>query len=375
MNMGERLKIAVVTAYQPNEYNEGGGPTGLLWEILDFLKKENDAKIDIIHNPLPQNRLLKIIRRNGIYFSKLGIDLKKYDYIIAYPDDMIFYIPKETWGKVIVLGPDSPSFRDARTCRMNRTCYSKVIKKIMTNISRYNEYRTLKNVYKYIVVGSTDEKYMRQNKFLINRKSLKDKIIFLRHPILQNVISDNYDDTLFTTKRFIFTITPEKHNKEFFDALFFELGKVEVDAGNEINIMLVGKRSEWMMKHFEKIRCCKPQYVPWVENYKDVCVYGRDVHCMPLLVGSGTKNRTLTALASCLEVITTPIGIENIHWKGVSGIYITSNPKQFVEYMLKVNNTKIMYEKEKFINERRKMIEKTQNEYSQTLKKVFVYEN
>lgn len=364
----KKIKMAVVTAYYPNPYNEGGGPTGLLWEMLDFLSKT--FEIEIFKVELPKNIIMKVVRRNGIYLSSFDKPLDKYDIVLTYPDDMIFYLPKKYWNKVIILGPDAPAFRDARYLRMKKTCFEKVIKYIMYNIALYNEYRALKYIKKYIVVGNTDARYMKRNNLL--NDELRNKIIYMRHPILNNVISDKIEIKKYKEKQFIFSITPKKHNEDFMYSLFDELRRYSCGDYKKINIKLIGDRSKWMYDILQDIPCCNVEYINWVDKYKDVCIPGRDVHCMSITAGSGTKNRTLTAIASGLEVITTPIGIENIPWGKRCGIYITNSPQKFAQYMIKINSNELQIDKSELIEERREIINKINCDYYRDMKKIFM---
>lgn len=118
------------------------------------------------------------------------------------------------------------------------------------------------------------------------------------------------------------------------------------------NIVIVGK-NKWISDLFGQIEVCNVNYIEWIEDYNEICVIGQDVHCLPLLVGAGTKNRTLTALSNGLEIISTPIGLENINIKGLTSTYMTKDPKKFVKYMYELNN-KIFEEVdiEKLIKER-----------------------
>lgn len=57
------------------------------------------------------------------------------------------------------------------------------------------------------------------------------------------------------------------------------------------------------------------------------------IYCLPIVTGAGTKNRTLTAIANGLEVITIPMGIENIMYKELEGVYIALRVRQFAKKM------------------------------------------
>lgn len=363
-------KILVISAYQPNAKNEGGGPTGLLWEIIDYLTNELKIKVDTEVYPMSTSKLIRVINRNGFYLGRHKRITQSYSNIIVYPEQMLFFLQKEDWKRTIVLGPDSPSLRDARVYRTKKSCVGRLIKLLMIKIARYNEYIALKNVFKYIVVGSTDKKYMHANKYLLCNNKLKEKILFLRHPMLSNVINMNIPSKI-KHKRFVFSITPQQENQSFINALINELKVLEIIQENNMEIILVGKSSEWMKRLFGKLKKCKVNYYSWIDNYEDLCLFGVDVHCLPILSGSGTKNRTLTALGSYLLVISTPIGIENIPRRGEQGVFVTSSPIEFAQIMVNLNDNKIEINNDRLIDSRKKLIRRIFDEYEGKMKKIF----
>lgn len=360
-----KKQMLLITAYRPNAKNIGG-PTGLIWEIIQYLKRKN-IEIDIEVKEISNNRFIRVLRRNGFYcFKHEGIS-DKYDYVMVYPDDLLFFLRKDDWKRVIVLGPDSPAFRDARVLRTKKNIVSRWIKYIMLLRSKYNEYRALSCVINYIVVGNTDARYMKMNILIKNNYNKKSKIIFLRHPVLSKVIGINKKEKSIIGKRFIFSITPQAQNNDFMIEVIRYL-KVYLKKSN-LNVVLLGEVTKWMYPLFKSVENCSVEYVSWIENYKDICILEEDVHCLPLLSGAGTKNRTLTAYASGLEIITTSIGAENIHWRGAKGIYITNRPKKFAELICKVNVDNISGMD--IFESRRESLEKTKNEFYSTLDFVF----
>ena len=335
-------RVAIVTAYIPDPLNENGGPSGLLWEIINYLNNELNIETDVIYKPISKNTLIRVLQRNGLYISKCENKFDSYKYIIVYPDDVLFYVNRKYWHKVIILGPDSPSLRDARDYRTKKIGIKKIIKYLMFLHSRYNEYIALKYVHKFIVVGKTDSMYMRSNP-LINKDAIK-KIVFLRHPVLSSVVKQDSQPTKgdeIDYKRFVFSITPKNQNFMFIKKVIEQLARYSANSKKKMHILLVGERSKWMYELFSNISMCVVEYLPWAARYSDICLLKQDVHCLPLLSGAGTKNRTLTALAFNLEIITTPIGIENIPWRQLTGIYIAANPKKFADYMIQVNDDEL----------------------------------
>lgn len=366
-------KILILTSIKPDPINGGGHPSGLIWEIIKFLK-ENNRNIEVFVKEESTNKIHQVFHRYGIYLKKVNINFNDYEKIIVYPENLVFGISKKFRKKIIVLGPDSPSLRDARIYKEmkknNINILETWIKGIYYNIAKYHEYRLLKQVKSFLVVGKTDKLWMKKNSYIRNQLFLKRKIKFLRHPILSRVVKRQLEKENVEIKRFIFSGDLNyKFNNRFITGIVNELEKFNnMSPESFLNIVVVGKKNKWIANLFKNIKICNVNYIEWIEDYNDVCIIGQDVHCLPLLVGAGTKNRTLTAIANGLEIITTPIGIENIMYKNLTSIYITRNEKLFVKRMIILSKCFLNEHKmEKLIEERqafRKIVEK---EYKESL--------
>ncbi len=365
-------RIAVFTSITPNKMNDGGVPSGLIWEIINKYK-ENNIVVDVIIKPESNNRILRVLHRYGIYLDR-NINFDDYDYLIVYPENLIMSLSPKTKSKVIVLGPDSPSLRDSRIYKYMKPCLLRFLKCLYKYISYIHEYRLVKQAYKVVVVGRTDQLWMQRNPFICKCAKLKSKIKFLRHPMLTNVISKKIAYSVDEERIFVFSGDLSYiHNCKFLesviDVLEFRLNDCNFC---ELNILVIGKNNRWIYERLNSINNCHVRFCNWVENYNDVCIPGKHIHCMPLLVGAGSKNRTITALANGLEVITTPVGIENIPWQGLSGCYITVNPEKFVEYMLMLQDKQ--YDKqniEDFIAERIQFRKRVNALFDRDFKKIF----
>lgn len=365
-------RIAVITSVKPHSLNLGGGPSGLIWEIMNTLHK-NRMKVEEYFVQESKSKVWGILHRYGFYFTKLKFNLDNYDEILVYPENLSMYLPLKYRKKAIIIGPDSPSLRDERICRMKKGRINQLIKKIFCFISRWNEYRLLRVVKKFIVVGKTDKRWMCFNKKIMNNKNLKEKVVFMRHPILNNVINSDFKiSSIRGNKRFIFAGNlDKKYNEDFFKIILNELKEKERHERNfKLDILIIGERNNWLAEEFGKINSCHVGYMRWIENYNDICMLGQDVHCIPLVVGAGTKNRTLTAIANGLEVIATPIAIENIPYKNILSLYITRSPEKFLQYMLHLNGKNF---KDKELNmliaNRKKFQEKVTIEYEKAINK------
>lgn len=358
-------KIIVITSIKPDPINKGGEPSGFIWEIVEYLKKRGYF-VDIMVVKRSKFKIVDILNRYAIYFNKIKGDFEKYDKILVYRSNIALFLQKKYRYKVITLGPDSMSLLESRLYKENNNILIKLMKIIYYYIAIIMEYYIIKDVNKYVVVGKTDRLWIINNFFLKRNKNLRKKICFLRHPILKNVVFDNLYDNMkkIKKKRFIFSGDFDKRfNKKFLIPLFNIL-RLDANSKNiKMKFVVLGKRNKWIAEELKKISSFDVCYLDWIEDYKEVCRIGQDIHCLPMLVGAGTKNRTLIALANGLEVITTPIGIENIMYKDLSNVYVTNSINKFAKYMEELND-KFLSDKELkvLIKERldfRKLVEKS----------------
>ena len=365
-------KVVIITAIKPNELNLGGGPSGLVWEVINMYKNQGISP-DVLFLPERNNKFLKLLHRYGLY-GKRNHDFSEYDYIVVYPENLVMCLSKADAKRAIVLGPDSPSLRDTRIYKFMKPCLFRYLKCIYMYISYLHEYRVVSRARKVIVVGRTDQLWMKRNPF-IKHCNLGSKIKFLRHPLLSKVIR-NDDCIAVSSKRFfvlsgdLYYLHNYKFIEEMIDILKDELTKL--DGNDCLNILIIGKRNKWIFDKMQAVPECNAEFIEWVKDYNDVCVPGKHIHCLPLLVGAGTKNRTLTALANGVEVITTPVGIENIPWKDVNECYIAAKPLKFVKYMLELKDVKYDECKiHKLLAERKKFREKVNTLFAIDFEKFF----
>ena len=362
------MKLAIVTLIEPNKKNTGG-PSGLIWEIQELLKKYTDIQIDTIVINKSSNKYIAQINTLGFYKSKYKQELNKYDKILLYPDFLLGYMSKDILSKIIVLGPDASSMVGKRKYDVYMQDSSvNWIKKIYQYLYYrrfiYFEKKYIPKVNKFIVVGEND-KYWLQNHF---RNKVKDKIVFLRHPLLSYSLSElekvGFEEV--SEKRFIFSGDMRySYVGKNIIAIAENLKMLLSNTDNNISIIVVGKANKWIADIFSKINSVKVQYFSWVEQYQDICQINRDIHCVPLIAGGGTKNRVLTAIANGLELISTDIGVENIPIDGLKNIFVCNNMQDFAKQMITCAQRKIETEKEfgDFIEERIDFRRKITNEF------------
>ncbi len=324
------------------------GLNTLPYLIREVLIKNFGYSVDVIKYDGGRNPVSKRLMQLGLFFRKSRIDFDQYSLIVTFPEVLINNVPSRYWRKIMTFGPDASSLVHRRMYK-NNAGFKKFLHYIYMKIHLCHENKLLNGIWKWGMVGRNDRRWIRQ---LAKDRHEVEKVYSYTHPLLESSLVNFKSHFCFrsTEKRFVFSGDLNvNYVGKFIDDLAFYI----TELGLKVNVLVLGKKNYWIKKILEVKTECKIEYMEWVDSYQDVCRIGIDVHCIPLLTGGGTKNRTLTAIANGLTVITTRIGIENINFLGGSEIYISATPKKFAENMLKVHKTVYTEEKiNRIINER-----------------------
>ncbi len=300
-------KIKIITSIKPDKHNRGG-PSGLIWECIEIFKAQNiDYTIDIIENKSFLNKL-------GIYLKKYS-EIDKSDMVLVYPFNLFFCLDNKLKKKAVVLGPDSPSLLFERFYRNSIGFKYKCRNFILKNWFVYKEKQLLQNADKFFVVGKNDTRWLRKL-----HSSECSNIHYLTHPILQSILEDkkNCLNSNYNKKSLIFAgDMSRKYTNEYIYDFVNILEQIELD------ILIVGKNNKWVYDLFLSSSGKKNiLYIEWIDNYAEICNSTFHIHIIPLSSGAGTKNRTLTACAMGVTIISTTIGLENIlYGKPVNKIF------------------------------------------------------
>lgn len=369
------MKFLVVTTIVPDKRNIGG-PSGIIWEVIEFLKLQGH-EIDIYNIPKDTASFQSQLHIMGLLkydLRGLNRDSADYDWILLYPDVLVRSIPQTMLAKTVVLAPDATSMVRIRKCRMY-PCNS--IKNGIRKLYQYVFYRSflhierkyIKQVHRYLVVGINDRRWLRFH----TSKAAWKKVVFLRHPLLSYSMS-NLHATLPVSSakdeklRFVFA---GDLSYSYVGNSIREIAVSLAKKQTALSILVVGKRNQWVYDEFLHYGgdSLEVRFIPWVENYQDVCRIGLDIHCMPLISGGGTKNRTVTAIANGLEVITTPIGAENIILDGVDHVTVCKNMDDFADHMATVQARGVLscHEITGLLDKRESFRQRTTREFQDTL--------
>lgn len=363
-----KSKILVLSFITPNEFNKNG-PSGVLYEVIRYL----DNLLDIDFVVLPEKRgVSRIFRDYGVYIKKSTVDFSLYTHILVYPNVVILSVPKSYWHKVVMLGPDSSSLLFARFLKISDgTRWLKY--KIRYYFALRFEKQIVKKVKYSVVVGREDVLWQKHvcNQYFNNRN-----IVFLRHPLLTSNLISELHLCLSDDKRFIFSGDLSKHYVGHYISNIVEFLRGKISFCNrKMNILVIGKNNYWVYKEFKSVDGISLSYIEWIDDYRDVCCMGRDIHCVPLVTGAGTKNRVLSAVANAVEVITTNIGIESILYTKETReyIHVVNTPEDFVKCMLLCHNSHDLSEAnlDKRIESAKWFRDRTTLEFKNTLDYIF----
>lgn len=335
--------ILFITKLKPLEKGNKG-PNGLVWTLYDTLKKNDQYNIDLFYIDV-----LKEGKSKRWFFDQLDIlglrsydinvNWNRYDYILVYPDTTILSVPKNVRSKVIVLAPDATSmarlskwksYANNRTSSLIKKLYQYIFYKRFISFER----KYVPQVRSYLVVGRTDRRWIR---FHLG-KEYWDKVVFLPHPCIESALVDLYANHINISKhkRFVFS-GDMSYSYVGENILGLKAGFDSIAPLKKLDILIVGGNNKWIYDLLSKSTYLNVTYLKWVEDYQDICRVGRDVHCIPLIAGAGTKNRVLTALANSLEIISTPKGVENISISRLSHVHVKKQMYSFAEQMYKTS--------------------------------------
>lgn len=331
------MRIAIVTSIPPDRENRGG-PSGLIWEIEQFLTNSTAHDVTTITVPVFENKYVRQLHTWGRALRSLDIPLDVYDKILVYPDFLLARLPKRYYKKITVLAPDASSMVGRRKYKQYRGDAS------VSWIKIWYQYLYAKNflcfekeyipaVEHYLVVGKKDRLWLRRHL----RDSDREIVKFLLHPLLSHSLLPLDISSMKRPhgRRFVFSGDMRySYVGKNIIALAKCLSEESPSLVSKLHILVVGKNNKWIAELFSKETNAQVSYEAWVECYQDICVMGQDVHCVPLVAGGGTKNRVVTALANGLELISTSVGVENIPLSSGQSVYVCNSMQNFAAQMI-----------------------------------------
>jgi len=321
------MKVLIFTALKPDKDNRNG-PTALIWEYINLLESlGSDVKVYIHKSNHNINKL-------GFFFQKKKLP-DDFDLIIVYPFNLFFALKSEDRTKAYVVGPDSPSLLFSRMFKNSYSIPLRLKSLILKNWFTLKESILLKQARKFLVVGRNDLRW------LLKRYPWTKNCVYVTHPILTSIVdqissrklnSENSSDTLSLV--FSGDMSP-KYTGKYIPEIAHALSLTSY------RILIVGSKNRWIYELFLSYGREDINFIDWVENYTDVCNPLLHIHIVPLLCGAGTKNRTLSACATGVPLITTFVGYENIMYvKPDSQVFLFNHVDELISILESIKFSK-----------------------------------
>lgn len=331
------MRVAIVTSIPPDRENRGG-PSGLIWEIEQYLKNHTSHDVTTITISESKNKYLRQFHTWGRALRPLNISLDAYDKVLVYPDFLLARLPRKYDTKITVLAPDASSMVGRRKYKQYQNDETvSWIKTVYQYLYAQNflcfEKEYIPAVEHYLVVGKKDRLWLRSHL----REEERGIVKFLLHPLLSHSLLPLDINSMKKPqgRRFVFSGDMRySYVGKNIIALAKHLNEAPSSLVSQLHILVVGKNNKWIADLFSKETNARISYEAWVERYQDICIMGQDIHCVPLLAGGGTKNRVVTALANGVELISTSVGVENIPLSSGQSVYVCNSMQNFAAQMI-----------------------------------------
>lgn len=301
--MSDQLSLVMLTTITPDPENRGG-PSGLPWEILEELTRDGwQVHTQLV--PLAAGRVQRRLMQLAVQLTSIQVERTDADAYIVYPSYLGRQVPPELRSRTLVLGPDATSMLYARCARIE-SGWRRWRSLCLSQWFKFHEMWLIRNLAGMLVVGRNDARWLRH----FAGPALREHVHYVPHPVLHTVTKSICGEGTRAKPRLVFSgDLSRKYIGDFFDT-FDHAAVAAALSSTDCEIIVIGKGNrhvyDLIAKHLPA------RYEAWVDNYATFCDPLRDVHAIPLMAGAGTKNRTLTALAMNVIIVSTPIGIENI---------------------------------------------------------------
>lgn len=300
--MSDTPLLVLITTIAPDPENRGG-PSGLPWELLEELKRAGwNVQVQVV--PLATGCIRRRLMQLSVPLGYLEVDRHDADVYIAYPFYLGRLVPPGIRSRTIVLGPDASSMLYARFARIE-SGWRRLRSICLAHWFVFQERWVAGHLAGMAVVGRNDARWLRHVTGPVAARAL-----YIPHPLLRNVAKPTPSKGRAAKPRLVFGgDLARKYVGDFFETMDYGAVALTLQAA-DCEVLVVGKGNRAV---YDAIAGYLPsQYIAWVDDYATLCDPLRDVHAIPLMAGAGTKNRTLTAIAMNVIVLSTPIGTENI---------------------------------------------------------------
>lgn len=341
-------KILFISLYEPCKFGGRiGGPVILINDILSVVNPDYEVDLIVynknsIESELPDSvsfrswdsishkdgkRSLKSRLPKGLYkdYSSYTIDVKGYSKIVFYPYFCSLFNLKNIEGTIYTIGMDSGPMLYLRGFLNHRDLKIKLF-------SLYEYFQALdidrkaalvsKKVF---CVGDTDAAYY--------RCAYSSDARFVHHPVTSLI--DEHKPIDWKVGQKLKLCFPGGMTRFYAKGLIEKIVDLIGDEADyfrdKIEISFLGsvKYSE-LEKALSRIvnLGVKVDYTEFAESFEKY-LSEQHIVLLPLVVGAGTKNKTLSSLGMGLDVIGTPIAMENVY--GVKDYHVAHSAQEFID--------------------------------------------
>lgn len=340
-------KILFISLYEPNKFGgRVGGTVILINDILSVVNPEYNVDLivynkEIIESILPDNvrfvpwsfitskhkkMSLKSKLPKGLYkdYFMYTINAEGYDKIIFYPYFCALFNLKNIQGDIYTIGMDSGPMLYLRGFLNHRDLKSKVFCLYEYFQALAIDKRAATISKKIFCVGDTDAAYY--------RCAYCSDARFVHHPVTSLI--DGVSPSTWEKNEKLKICFPGGMTKFYSKGLSEKIIDYISEEANyfreKIEISFLGSVKYPELKNsldrLENLGI-NVNYTEFAESFEEY-LSGQHLILLPLVVGVGTKNKTLTTFGMGLDMIGTPIAMENVF--GVKGDHVAQTAQDFI---------------------------------------------
>ncbi|WP_033170665.1 hypothetical protein [Selenomonas sp. ND2010] len=340
-------KILFISLYEPNKYGgRVGGTVILINDILSAVDSNYDVdlivyKKDDIESDLPQNVKFRpwssIARKDakwslksklpkGLYkdYSSYFIDAEGYSKIVFYPYFCSLFNLENAKGTIYTIGMDSGPMLYLRGYLNHKNVKNKLFCLYEYFQALSIDKKAASVSQKVFCVGETDAAYY--------RCAYSSDARFVHHPVTSLI--DSYTPIKWEYNQKLKLCFPggmtEFYTKGLAEKIIDLIGNESNYFKDKIEISFLGQVKYSALKNsLAKVTRLgiSVNYTEFAKNFEEY-LSNQHLILLPLVVGVGTKNKTLSSLGMGLDMIGTPIAMENVY--GVRDIHVAKDAFEFL---------------------------------------------
>ena len=303
-------------------------------DLIVYNKEKISSELPLNIHFVPWNKIVtKVKKRNALAsipksmfrdYSCYEIDLNGYDKVIYYPYWCSLFRLKNNHANIFTIGMDSGPMLYLRGFVNHQWWLAKVFCIYEFMQALYIDKKSTK-ISKFIfTVGETDAEFYRSI-YLANAKFIPHNVSKLINPYTPQKWGDNEKLKLCLpggmTKFYVANLLDDIVDKIIENNNFYT-NRIELSFLGKIRYKELGKKLNVLLKKGIKI-----EFTEFAENFEEY-ISQQHLILMPLEVGAGTKNRALSTIGMGLDIIGTPIALENIY--GVKKEHLAYDAYDFI---------------------------------------------